>query len=99
MLRGWPGLAVVVAIGIAMFAGAVFYAVHRPLPPRGYSGIELAPMSQAAQARTPLLPSGGALIGEVAAYSPAAEAGIRAGEVVSKIDGRAVVVPSPSYRP
>jgi hypothetical protein len=90
MLRGWPGLAVVVAIGIAMFAGAVLYAVHRPLPPRGYSGIELAPMSQAAQARTPLLPSGGALIGEVATHSPAAEAGIRAGEVVSKIDGRAV---------
>ncbi|HEU4548290.1 MAG TPA: PDZ domain-containing protein [Rhizomicrobium sp.] len=90
MLRGWPGLAVVVAIGIAIFAGAVLYAVHRPPPPRGYSGIELAPMSPAAQARTPLLPSGGALIGAVAAHSPAAEAGIRTGEVVSKIDGRPV---------
>ncbi len=90
MLRGWLGLAVVVAAGIALFAGAVLHALHRPPPPRGYSGIEFAPMSQAAEARTPLLPSGGALIGRVEAKSPADEAGIKAGEVVSRIDGRTV---------
>jgi len=42
MLRGWLGLAVVVAAGIALFAGAVLHALHRPPPPRGYSGIEFA---------------------------------------------------------
>lgn len=90
MFRGWTGLAFAVAAGIALFSGAVVYAVHRAPAPRGYSGLQFAPMSAAAEARTPLLPAGGVLIGRVAAKSPAAEAGIKAGEVVSKIDARPV---------
>jgi hypothetical protein len=79
-----------VAAGALLFAGAVLYAVHRVPAAQGYSGIEFAPMSAAAEARTPLLRSGGVLIGQVDAKSPAAQAGIKMGEVVSKIDGHAI---------
>lgn len=90
MLRAWLGPVAAVVAGVILFTGAVLYAIHRVPAPRGYSGIEFAPMSAAAEARTPLLPSGGAVIGQVAAKSPAAQAGIAAGDVVSGIDGHTV---------
>ncbi len=90
MFRAWLGPVAAIATGILLFVGAVFYALHRPPAPRGYSGIEFARMSPAAEARTPLLPSGGVLVGQVAPQSPAEEAGIEAGEVVSSIDGHAI---------
>jgi hypothetical protein len=90
MFRAWLGPAAALAAGILLFVGAVLYALHHPPVARGYSGIEFARMDQAAEARTPLLPSGGALVGQVAPQSPAAEAGIKAGEVVSRIDGHAI---------
>lgn len=90
MFRGWPGLAIVIALGAALFTGAVLYAVRTVPAPRGYSGLELAPLSAGARARAPLLTSGGALIARVDARSPAAAAGIVAGEVVAGIDGHKV---------
>jgi hypothetical protein len=90
MFRGWTGLALVIGAAVVLFAGAVLYAVQRPSVPHGYSGLEFAPMSAAAQARTPLLPSGGALIARVYANSPAAGAGIKSGDVAARIDGKKV---------
>lgn len=90
MFRGWPGLAVIIIAAAGLFAGVVLYATHSVPAPRGYSGLEFAPLDAAASARTPLLASGGALIVKVDAASPAARAGIVAGEVVARIDGRAV---------
>ena len=91
MFRGWAGLVAVVAAAIVLFAGAVLYAIHAAPDPRGYSGLEFEPMSAAAQARTPFLDSGGALVHAVAKDSPAADAGIKPGEVVAAIDGRPVM--------
>jgi hypothetical protein len=81
---GWLGLAV------ALFAGVVWLSVARPWKPHGYSGLEFAPMTPAADARTPLLSRGGALVIAVADDSPADKAGIKAGEVVSAIDRTAI---------
>ncbi len=49
------GIAVSIAMGLALFAGVVFYAVHRPPNPEGFSGLTVAPLTPAAAARTPLL--------------------------------------------
>lgn len=82
MLRGLAfGLLLAV-----LFAGAVLYAIHFPGRARGYSGLEFAPLTAAAAARTPMLAGGGALVLDVADDSPAAKAGIKPGEVVARID-------------
>jgi hypothetical protein len=90
MLRGWLGIAVSVAVALLLFAGVVAYAIHRPSRPRGFSGLEFAPMTQAASARTPLLDKGGALVADVMAGSPAEKAKIAQGQVVAAIDGTQV---------
>lgn len=87
MLRWAAGLLLV----IALFAGAVLYALHLPAKPLGYGGLQLSPLTAAAAARTPLLPRGGALVAAVEDKSPAARAGIKAGEVLAAIDGAPVV--------
>jgi hypothetical protein len=87
MLRGWKGIAVLVAVALAFFAGAVLYSIHRQAKPRGFSGLEFARLTPSASARTPLLDRGGVLIQDVAADSPAAKAGIKPGEVLAAIDG------------
>jgi PDZ domain len=87
---GFKGIIVSVAVALALFAGAVLYAIHRPPRPRGFSGLEFAALTQAASARTPLLPRGGALVFQVAGDSPADKAKIKPGEVVSAIDGEPV---------
>jgi hypothetical protein len=81
----WLGLA------IALFGGVVWLSVARPWKPLGYSGLEFAPMTPAASARTPLLAGGGALVLEVAEESPAARARIRPGEVVAAIEGMPII--------
>lgn len=90
MLRGWQGIAIVVAVAILLFAGAVLYSVHHIVKPQGYSGLEFAPLTAAAAGRTPLLPKGGALIADVVDGSPAARANIKPGEVAAAINGKAV---------
>ena len=45
------GIAVSIAIGLALFAGAVLYAVHRPPNPEGFSGLTVAPLTPAAAAK------------------------------------------------
>jgi hypothetical protein len=77
----------IIAAAILLFAGAVVYALHRPAPPHGYSGLEFAGLTPAAAARTPLLARGGALVLAVDADSPAARAGIKPGQVLARIDG------------
>jgi hypothetical protein len=90
MLRNWSGIWVSVCVALALFAGAVLYAVHHQHKPRGFSGLEFAPLTPAAQARTPLLVRGGALVLEVTPDSPASRVDIKPGEVLSAIDGAAV---------
>jgi hypothetical protein len=82
----WKGITISVAIALALFAGAVLYALHRPPAPRGFSGLEFAALTQAAAARTPLLGRGGALILQVLDDSPADKAKIEPGMVVAAID-------------
>jgi hypothetical protein len=83
MARIWILVTLAVAAAIA---GVVIY-VKPPMKPRGYAGVEFAVMTPAAAARAPLLKSRGALIAQVDQESPAARAGIHAGEVVAAIDG------------
>jgi hypothetical protein len=90
MSRAWLGIGVSVLVALALFTGAVLYAIHRPPRPRGFSGLEFARLTPAASARTPLLARGGALIFQVADDSPADKAGIKPGEVVAAIDGEPV---------
>jgi hypothetical protein len=88
---GFKGIAVCFAVALALFAGAVLYAIHRPPRLHGFSGLEFAPLTQAASARTPLLPKGGALVFQVANDSPADKAEIKPGEVVAAIDGEPIL--------
>ncbi|HJS46254.1 MAG TPA: PDZ domain-containing protein [Rhizomicrobium sp.] len=90
MFRGGKGILLTVAIALALFAGAVFHAVHRAPKPRGFSGLQFAPLTPAAAARTPLLAQGGAQVAAVAQNSPAGKAKIPPGAVVSAIDGTAI---------
>jgi len=91
MLRGWLGIILAVGVALALFAGAVLYALHHAARPQGFLGLEFAPMTAAANARTPLLVKGGALIDDVVAKSPADRAGIVPGEVLAAIDGKPVL--------
>jgi len=81
------GIAVSIAVGLVLFAGTVLYAVRRAPKPLGYSGLTVAPLTQAAAARTPLLGRGGAQVFAVAPDSPADKSGIKPDEVVAAIDG------------
>src|SRR6185437_8973907 len=83
MAQLWLFVLLVVALG----AGAVAWLIARPQPPRGYSGLEFAEVTQAAALRAPLLSTRGALVVRVTENSPASEAGIRAGAVLAEIDG------------
>jgi hypothetical protein len=84
------GIAVSIAVGLALFAGAVLHAVHRPPKPQGFSGLTVAPLTPAAAARTPMLGRGGAQVFAVAPDSPADRARIKPDEVVAAIDGAKV---------
>lgn len=87
MSRNWSGLLLLIGAGLALFAAAVQYSIHHRPAPKGFSGLEFAPLTRAASARTPLLATGGALVINVMEDSPAARAKIKPGEVVSAIDG------------
>ena len=87
---GWKGIAVSFAVALALFAAAVFYAIHRAPKPRGFSGLQFAYLTPAAAARTPLLGRGGALVQQVVDGSPAEKARIEPGMVVAAIDGTAI---------
>src|SRR3954470_9413726 len=87
MFRGWKGIALAGVAGAALFVGAVFYAVHRPPKPQGFSGLTFAPLTPAAAHRTPTLGLGGAQVFAVTDNSPANKAGIKPDEVVAAIDG------------
>lgn len=91
MFRGWYGISLSIAVALALFAGAVLYAVHYQPEPDGFLGLEFAGLTPAASARTPMLARGGALINNVTVGGPAAKADIRSGEVIGAIDGVAIV--------
>src|SRR6185503_7506513 len=90
MFRGWKGIALAGVAGAALFAGAVFHAVHRPPKPGGFTGLTFAPLTPAAAHRTPMLGRGGAQVFAVTDDSPADKAGIKPDEVVAAIDGRKI---------
>jgi hypothetical protein len=83
MARFW----ILLTVGVAAAIAGVAWYVAPPMKPRGYAGVEFSVMTPAAFARAPLLTSRGALIAKVDDDSPAARAGIHAGEVVAAIDG------------
>jgi hypothetical protein len=87
MFRGWKGIALAGVAGAALFAGAVFHAVHRPPKPEGFSGLTFAPLTSAAAHRTPTLGRGAAQVFAVTDDSPADKAGIKPDEVIAAIDG------------
>ena len=91
MFRGWKGIGLCIAVALALFAGAVLYAIHSAPEPRGFSGLEFDAMTPAAAARTPMLKRGGALVTNAMANSPAARAGIAPGEVVAAINGTVIL--------
>ena len=78
------------AAAIALFAGVVRLSIDRPWKPQGYSGLEFAALTPAANARTPYLERGGALVSKVAENSAAARARLTPGMVVAQIDGERV---------
>src|ERR1041385_1789104 len=86
----WKGIAVSFAVALALFAGVVFYAVHRAPKPLGFSGLQFAPLTPAAASRTPLL-ARGALVRQVMEDSPAEKAKIEPGMVVAAIDGTPIL--------
>jgi hypothetical protein len=83
MARIW----VLVTLGVAAAVAGVAFYVAPPMEPRGYAGVEFSGMTPAAAARAPLLTSHGAFIYQVDENSPAAKAGLHAGEVAAFIDG------------
>jgi hypothetical protein len=87
MFRGGTGIVISVVAGLVLFAGVVLFAVHHAPKPLGFSGLQFAPLTPAASARTPLLKRGGALVQQVMADSPAEKARIEPGMVVAAIDG------------
>src|SRR3954471_13408588 len=87
----WKSIAISVAVALALFAGAVLYAVHRAPKPRAFSGLQFAALTPAAAARTPLLGRGGALVQQVLDGSPAEKAKIEPGMVVAAINGTPIV--------
>jgi len=88
---GWKSITISFAVALTLFAGAVLYAIHRPPKPHGFSGLQFAPLTPSASARTPLLARGGALVFQVADDSPADKAKIKPGEVVAAIDGEQIL--------
>ena len=78
---------ILILLGVACAVAGVAWYVKPPGRPRGYAGLEFSAMTPAAAARAPLLTTRGALVHDVAADSPAAQAGIHRGEVVAAIDG------------
>lgn len=73
-----------------LFGAAVWLAVGQEDEPLSYAGLEFGRMTPAAAGRTPWLTTGGAVV-KVAKESPAAETGLRSGDVVWKIDGIPIV--------
>jgi len=57
---------------------------------RGYLGVSIAPVTPVAAKGQQLANQNGALIAEVAAHTPAAKAGLEAGDVVVQLDGKPV---------
>lgn len=61
---------------------------------RGILGVQLSPMSAAVAESLGLDSSRGALVGQVVEGSPAEKAGIKAGDVITSVNGKAVSNPS-----
>jgi hypothetical protein len=79
-------VAAILTAALLLFAGAVWYAQGPPPAPLGYSGLQFARLTMAAERRTPGLEQG-ALVQAVEAGSPADKAGIKPGMIVGAIDG------------
>jgi len=79
--------AVILVAAILLVAG--LSQAPRPAP-HGFLGLEVAPLTRAAFARVPPLSPHGALIGWIYPLGPADIAGLKAGEVVTRIDGTAI---------
>ena len=63
---------------------------HGGVVPRGYLGVNIQPVTTEMAESMGLKSAGGAIVDEAMPGTPAAEAGLKAGDVITKLDGKAV---------
>ena len=63
---------------------------HGGVVPRGYLGVNIQPVTSEMAESMGLKSAGGAIVDEAMPGTPAAEAGLKAGDVITKLDGKAV---------
>ena len=63
---------------------------HGGVVPRGYLGVNIQPVTTEMAESLGLKSAGGAIVDEAMPGTPAAEAGLKAGDVITKLDGKAV---------
>ena len=83
-----------VGIGFAIPATTVDSVIgaleHGGMVPRGYLGVNIQPVTSEMAESLGLKSAGGAIVDEAMPGTPAAEAGLKAGDVITKLDGKAV---------
>jgi serine protease Do len=67
---------------------------HGGVIARGYLGVEIQPVTQDIAEDLGLKSAAGALVAQVMPGTPAAEAGLKNGDVITKLDGKSVATPS-----
>ncbi len=63
---------------------------HGGVVPRGYLGVNIQPVTSEMAESMGLKTAGGAIVVDAMPGTPAAEAGLKAGDVITKLDGKAV---------
>ncbi len=83
-----------VGIGFAIPATTVDSVIgaleHGGMVPRGYLGVNIQPVTSEMAESIGLKSAGGAIVDEAMPGTPAAEAGLKPGDVITKLDGKAV---------
>ena len=83
-----------VGIGFAIPATTVDSVIgaleHGGMVPRGYLGVNIQPVTSEMAESMGLKSAGGAIVDEAMPGTPAAEAGLKPGDVITKLDGKAV---------
>jgi serine protease Do len=83
-----------VGVGLAIPASTVETVAsaleHGDVVPRGYLGVNIQPVSSAMAESLGLKSASGAMIDEVIPGTPAAEAGLKSGDVITKLNGKGI---------
>ena len=78
------------AIPASTVEGVVASLEHGGVVPRGYLGVQIQPVSQDIADGLGLKTTAGALVAEAQPGTPAAEAGLKSGDVITKLNGQDV---------